>query len=56
MTHEDQKVVSAGKDLNEAEKSVIMIHGREPTAESIIRLSEKLPEANYLAPQAENRT
>jgi phospholipase/carboxylesterase len=55
VIHEDQKVVTAGKDLNEAEKAVIMIHGRGATAESIIQLSEKLPEAAYLAPQAEDR-
>lgn len=55
MTNRDQKAISAGKDLNEAEKAVIMIHGRGATAESIIRLSEKLPEACYLAAQAENR-
>jgi phospholipase/carboxylesterase len=56
VIHEDHKVVSSGNDLNEAEKAVIMVHGRGATAESIILLSEKLPEACYLAPQAENRT
>jgi phospholipase/carboxylesterase len=56
VIHEDQKVVKAGKDLADADKAVIMVHGRGATAESVIRLSEKLPEASYLAPQAENRT
>lgn len=54
--HEDQKVMTAGKDLEEAERAVIMIHGRGASAGSVLRLSENLPEAAYLAPQAAKRT
>lgn len=53
--HGDQTVVESGQDLEEADKAVIMLHGRGATAQSIIQLSEQLPEAAYLAPQAANR-
>lgn len=48
--------MTAGKSLEDAEKAVIMIHGRGASAGSFLRLSENLPEAAYLAPQAANRT
>ncbi len=54
--HEDQKVMTAGQDLEEAEKAVIMIHGRGASAGSVLRLSKDLPEAAYLAPQAAKHT
>lgn len=54
--HENQAVLEAGKNLEEAAKAVVMIHGRGATAQSMIQLSEQLPEATYLAPQAKNRT
>lgn len=54
--HEDQKVMTSGKDLEDAERAVIMIHGRGASAGSVLRLSENLPEAAYLAPQAAKRT
>lgn len=54
--HEDQKVVKAGQKLEEADKAVIMIHGRGATADSMIKLSQNLPEAAYFAPQAQNLT
>lgn len=56
MSHEEQKVIQAGKPLEEAEKAVIMVHGRGATANSMIQLESQLPEAAYLAPQAKNRT
>ncbi|WEL23607.1 alpha/beta hydrolase [Candidatus Nanohalovita haloferacivicina] len=54
--HEDQPVQSAGLNLEEAERAVIMLHGRGASAGGMIRMSEKLPEAAYLAPQASKRT
>lgn len=53
--HDNQPVIDSNQDLEEAEKAVIMIHGRGATAQSILQLSEKLPDAAYLAPQAANR-
>lgn len=55
MVHENLKTLSRGQKVEEADKAVIMLHGRGATAESIIQLSSKLPEAAYIAPQAENR-
>ena len=55
MIHENWKVISHGQRIEDADRAVIMIHGRGATAESIIQLSDKLPEASYLAPQAKNR-
>lgn len=54
--HENQPVKTAGKTLENAEKAVIMIHGRGATAESILGLKDQLPNAAFLAPQAANRT
>jgi phospholipase/carboxylesterase len=54
--HDDQPVQSAGQELEEAEKAVIMLHGRGASAAGMIQLSDKLPEAAYLAPQASGRT
>lgn len=54
--HSDQPVLKAGQELEEADRAVIMVHGRGATAQSILQLSEQLPEAAYLAPQAANRT
>lgn len=56
MIHENWKVISQGQRIEDADRAVIMLHGRGATAESIINLSEELPEAAFLAPQAENRT
>ncbi|MFB6115894.1 MAG: alpha/beta hydrolase [Candidatus Nanosalina sp.] len=53
--HENQPVLEAGQDIRGADKVVIMLHGRGATAESILQLSDKLPEAAYLAPQAAGR-
>lgn len=54
--HDDQKVLTKGPSLEEAEKAVIMIHGRGASAQSMLNLTEDLPEAAYLAPQASRRT
>jgi len=54
--HKDQKIMTAGQDLEEAKRAVIMVHGRGASAQSILRISENLPEAAYLAPQAANRS
>lgn len=54
--HEDQPVQTSGLQLEEAEKAVIMLHGRGASAAGMIQLSEELPEAAYLAPQASRRT
>jgi predicted esterase len=54
--HEDQPVQRSGLQLEEAEKAVIMLHGRGASAGGMIQLSENLPEAAYLAPQASRRT
>lgn len=53
--HGDQPIVESGQDLKDADKAVIMLHGRGATARSIVQLSERLPEAAYIAPQAANR-
>ncbi|WP_414837942.1 alpha/beta hydrolase [Candidatus Nanosalina sp. VS9-1] len=53
MVHSDRPVIEKG--TMESGKAVIMIHGRGATAQSILNLSEKLPEAYYMAPQASKR-
>lgn len=55
LVHKDAPTMESGQSLEEAEKAVIMIHGRGATAQSILQLSEKLPEAAYIAQQASNR-
>lgn len=50
--HGDQKVLENDRG---GDVSVVMIHGRGATAESIMRLSEQLPDAHYYAPQAAGR-
>lgn len=54
--HDEQKVLTKGLDLEEAEKAVVMLHGRGASAQSMLQLTEQLPEAAYLAPQASRRT
>lgn len=54
--HDDQKVFTKGLSLEEAEKAVVMIHGRGASAQSMLNLTDQLPEAAYLAPQASKRT
>lgn len=56
-TH-DKHIVTAGKPLEQAEKALIMVHGRGATAESILSLSQELEADNFtlLAPQATNHS
>ena len=53
-----KNVISAGKDLKEAKKVLIMLHGRGGTAEDILTISGYLQVKDYelLAPQAANNT
>lgn len=54
--HQDQKVFTSGPELEESGRAVIMLHGRGATAYGMLQLADKLPEASYLAPQADRRT
>ncbi len=54
--HDDQKVFTSGKNLDNADIAVILVHGRGATAQGMLQLAEELPEAAYLAPQATKRT
>lgn len=51
-------IKKGGKSLNEAEKALIMIHGRGGSAQDILSLSQHLNVKDYalLAPQATNGT
>lgn len=53
-----RKIVTAGKQLSEADKVLIMIHGRGGTAEDILSLASHLSVDGFalLAPQATNHT
>ncbi len=55
--HGNQPVATAGTALDNADTAVIMIHGRGASADSILQLSQHLPQDNiaYLAPQAARR-
>lgn len=54
--HESGEVLTKGQELEEASRAVIMLHGRGTKAHSILELSTELPEAAYLAPQANKGT
>lgn len=51
-------IKTAGKNLEQAEKAIVMIHGRGGSAEDILGMSSYLHIDNFalLAPQAENHT
>jgi phospholipase/carboxylesterase len=53
-----KEIIRAGKDLNEAEKVLIMLHGRGATAEDILSIAPYLQVKDFalLAPQATNYT
>lgn len=53
-----QHVISAGAELSEAKKALIMIHGRGGSAEDMLSLAPSLHVENYalLAPQATHNT
>lgn len=56
--HEDQEILTAGTNLEEADKAVILLHGRGATAQSIIQLQTQLEveKTAFFAPQATNKT
>lgn len=51
-------IIKAGKSFDQAEKVLVMIHGRGGTAEDILSMSEYLNVSNFalVAPQAINNT
>ncbi len=53
-----KNIVIAGKPLNEANRVLIMLHGRGASAEDILSLSSYFNVKNYslIAPQATNNT
>jgi phospholipase/carboxylesterase len=53
-----KNIVSAGKDLKEAKKLLILLHGRGGCAEDILSLATHLPVKDFalLAPQATNNS
>jgi phospholipase/carboxylesterase len=53
-----KQIIYAGKDLEQATKALIMVHGRGGSAEDILGLSAYLPVDDFalLAPQATNNT
>lgn len=53
-----KEIISAGKNINDAEKALILLHGRGATAEDIIGLGQELNATEFalLAPQATNYT
>ncbi|MEO7767990.1 MAG: dienelactone hydrolase family protein [Ferruginibacter sp.] len=53
-----KNIVVAGKKINEANKALIMVHGRGGSAEDILSLSSMLQVSEYalLAPQATNHS
>ena len=53
-----KNIISAGKNLEEADKVLIMLHGRGGNSRDIISLSEHLEVKNFamVAPQATNNT
>ena len=56
--HEDQEILTAGSNLEDAEKAVILLHGRGATAQGILQLENQLKVNNtsFFAPQAAQRT
>jgi len=53
-----KEIATAGKDIKEAGRVLIMVHGRGATAESILSLSDLLQVKDFalIAPQATNST
>jgi phospholipase/carboxylesterase len=56
--HQDQPLVTAGTDLDEAEAALVAVHGRGATAQSIAQTGLQLqrPGLTVLAPQAARNT
>jgi phospholipase/carboxylesterase len=57
-SHQNQKVITAGRALDEAQAAMILVHGRGATAESILTLTPELDRDDfaYIAPQAAYNT
>ena len=55
---DDQKIIIAGKKLDETDKVLIMIHGRGASAQDILSLAPNLDVSDYslIAPQATNNS
>lgn len=53
-----KEIFSAGKNINDAEKALILLHGRGATAEDILGLGQELNATEFalFAPQATNYT
>lgn len=53
-----KEIIKAGKSFDQAEKVLIMIHGRGGTAQDILSMAEYLNVSNFalVAPQADNNT
>ena len=53
-----KEIIKTGKSLDQAEKVLIMIHGRGGTAQDILSMAEYLEVSKFalIAPQAENNT
>lgn len=53
-----REIIKTGKSLDQAEKVLIMIHGRGGTAQDILSMAEYLEVSKFalIAPQAENNT
>lgn len=53
-----KKIITAGKNVTEAKKALILLHGRGATAENILGLASALHVDDYalIAPQATNNT
>lgn len=58
LQHNPNHLVTRGAALDQAEKVMLMVHGRGATAESILSLSEHITSENiaYVAPQATQNT
>lgn len=57
--HGAGEIVHAGSDLADAEKAIILLHGRGARAMDIVRLADRLAPTNvtaFMAPQAINNT
>ncbi|HEV7347480.1 phospholipase [Telluribacter sp.] len=58
MTHNPDNIATAGKRLEEAQRAMIMVHGRGASAQSILSLAEHInaDDMAYVAPQASQST
>ncbi|WP_435067599.1 alpha/beta hydrolase [Haloplanus sp. C73] len=56
--HQNQPLVTAGTDLDDATAALVLVHGRGATARSIVQMAQAFhrPGVAYLAPQANRNT